>query len=137
MGLDMYLYSSTKGEIGYWRKANHIHGFFESSLSKCDNCRDNVVSFDTLKELLERCIRVRDSLKKSRKMTVTGEDYSYDRFLDTDVALDLLPPFAGFFFGDYEITNYYLKTIEYTINILTTAISAKEKGERFYYHPWW
>ncbi len=25
MGLDMYLYDKSKADLGYWRKANHIH----------------------------------------------------------------------------------------------------------------
>ena len=29
MGLDMYLHKRQSEEIGYWRKHNRLHGFFE------------------------------------------------------------------------------------------------------------
>ena len=59
------------------------------------------------------------------------------QFRNTKVALKLLPPTQGFFFGNYDIDESYLKNIEETIEKLSTVLSTKEKGERFYYHAWW
>lgn len=150
MGLDMYLMSSTKGEIGYWRKANQIHGFFSNNLSKCDNCRDNPVPVDVLENLLDLCVKVKDSLifgGVTYVDTVVKSGYKNGEFFEekglvpvyknTSLALQLLPPTSGFFFGNDLIDEWYLKDLNNTIDIITNALSTKEKGERFYYHPWW
>lgn len=150
MGLDMYLLSNKRKELGYWRKANAIHGFFERELKKCDNARNNPVPEYVLEKLLDVCIRVKDSLVASGtrpKEMVVGcgikdgkmyveKDY-VPAYINTKVAETLLPTQDGFFFGDTEYTPYYLEDINDTIEILTTTLANKVKGERFYYHPWY
>jgi len=150
MGLDMYLQSNKRGEVMYWRKANHIHGWFKRKLKRLDNQRQHAVSYDLLEDLLVDCIRVKDNLiagGTKLKDTVVesgienGKHYEkvepLPHFKNTKVALELLPPTQGFFFGGDDIDEWYLKDIEETIEKLSTVLSTKEKGEKFYYYAWW
>jgi len=150
MGLDMYLQSNKRGELMYWRKANHIHGWFERKLNGVKNQKNYSVSYDMLEDLLLDCIKVKDSLIAGGtfiKNTVIEEGFKNGKYFEkvaprphfqyTRVALELLPPTTGFFFGNGDIDEYYLQSIEETIDKLSTALSTKEKGERFYYHAWW
>jgi hypothetical protein len=150
MGLDMYLQSNKRGEVMYWRKANQIHGWFERKLNRIDNQRQHAIAYDMLEDLLMDCIRVKDSLIAGgtvMKNTViekgikNGERYQKveprPHFKNTEIAMELLPPTQGFFFGSDDIDEYYLKDIEETIETLSTVLSTKEKGERFYYYAWW
>ena len=150
MGLDMYLQSNKRGEVMYWRKANHIHGWFERKLKGVDNQVEHAIAYDALEDLLMDCIRVKDSLiagGTQLKDTVIEEGFKdgerYKKveprphFKNTKVALELLPPTQGFFFGSDDIDEWYLKDIEETIEKLSTVLSTKEKGERFYYYAWW
>jgi len=152
MGLDMYLQSNKRGEIMYWRKANHIHGWFDKKLNGIDNQKQHAISYDMLEDLLMDCIRVKDSLIAGGtylKDTVIERSYNVDKskwedkveprphFKNTTVAKQILPPTEGFFFGSDDIDEWYLKDIEETIETLSTVLSTKEKGERFYYYAWW
>ncbi len=146
----MYLLSNKRGEVMTWRKANHIHGWFERKLNGVDNQVEHAIAYDALEDLLMDCISVKDSLIASGtelKDTVIEEGFKDGQpyrkieprphFRNTKVALKLLPPTQGFFFGNYDIDEWYLKDIEETIEKLSTVLSTKEKGERFYYHAWW
>lgn len=150
MGLDMYLKSNKRGQVMYWRKANHIHGWFERKLNGIDNQAEHAIAYDALEDLLMDCIKVKDTLIAGgtiMKDTVIeegfkdGEHYTKveprPHFKNTSVALKLLPPTDGFFFGSDDIDEYYLQDIEETIETLSTVLSTKEKGERFYYYCWW
>ena len=150
MGLDMHLTSNKRGEVMYWRKANHIHGWFERKLNGIENQVEHAIAYDALEDLLMDCIRVKDSLiagGTQLKDTVIeegfqdGEPYKKveprPQFKNTKVALELLPPTPGFFFGAYNIDEWYLKDIEETIETLSNVLSTKQKGERFYYYAWW
>jgi hypothetical protein len=150
MGLDMYLLSNKRGEVMTWRKANHIHGWFERKLKGLDNQTQHAIAYDALEDLLMDCIRVKDSLiagGTQLKDTVIAEGFENNKyykkveprphFKNIKVALELLPPTPGFFFGNYDIDEWYLQHIEETIDKLSTVLSTKEKGEKFYYHAWW
>lgn len=133
-------------EVGYWRKANMIHNWFvEHCQEGNDNCQQSYVSTEQLKELLELCKTVKESLVNSPKKTIQvesgwnqkGKTYVDDEvFINTDVANDLLPPQSGFFFGNTEIDNWYLQDIENTIEILEKALANSEHAE-FYYQASW
>lgn len=152
MGLDMYLQSNKRGQVMTWRKANQIHGWFERKLNGVDNQREHAIAYDLLEDLLMDCIKVKESLIAGGmyiKDTVIEKSYNMDKgkwedkveprshFKNTKVALELLPPTQGFFFGNDDIDEWYLKDIEQTIETLSTVLSTKEKGERFYYYAWW
>ena len=67
MGLDMFLFrrknSDTKSEafteVGFWRKANHIHNWFVVNCQDgVDECQETEISKENLEELLSICKKV-------------------------------------------------------------------------------
>lgn len=112
-------------EVGYWRKANAIHKWFVDNVQNGeDNCREYYVDTDELLNLLNLCKEVVET--PSRAET-------------------LLPTQCGFFFGDVEYGEFYIKDLEKTIQIIETALSEKyinEKGievfgGEYYYSSSW
>lgn len=103
-------------EVGYWRKANHIHNWFVQNIqNENDNCGEYYVGIDDLINLLDVCKQVKENPSK-------GEE--------------LLPTTSGFFFGDTEYGELYMKDIEYTIQLIEETLSEKVKDEngREYYN---
>jgi hypothetical protein len=136
--------SSIEESVAYWRKANHIHQWFVDNVQDGeDNCREYYVDVEQLRELVDACKTVKESLEKSGKKTVQVEvgwkdgKKMYDDvevFSDTSVAEELLPTQHGFFFGGTEYDQYYLNDLESTINQLEPLI---EEGGDFYYQSSW
>lgn len=130
-----------------WRKANQIHGWF------CKNTRelmDNVryeLNREDLEKLLLDCKKVLQILETAPKGTTKvlggwkdGEEYYVDVEVYTDIpeVLEILPPTQGFFFGSYEIDDYYKEDIEDTITSLEEELSLPEIGWTEYeYHASW
>lgn len=80
----------------YWRKANQIHKWFVDNVQNGeDDCDLYYVSQDKLKQLLNTC-----------KEALATKNPS------------LLPPQEGFFFGSYDIDQYYWGDIKNTIKQL-------------------
>ena len=99
---DVSISRETQYEVGYWRKANAIHGWFVKNCGDgIDKCQDIKVSLDRLEELLLLCETV---LKEP------GE------------APNLLPTTPGFFFGSYGYDEWYFNKIEHTIEVLKPVI---------------
>lgn len=148
MGLDMYLYANRhiwnfdegidstlasevirtlglsndiqlvqlKFEIGYWRKANHIHRWFVENIQKGnDDCGYyNVYKFDLLR-LKEDCEKV---------------------LADRDLASEVLPTQAGFFFGSKVYDEWYYKLLEDTIKIIDRALQLSDQYTIQYSSSW-
>lgn len=103
-------------EIGYWRKANHIHRWFiENVQDGKDDCRDYYVSRELLESLLEDCKQVKS---------------------DPTLAETLLPTQSGFFFGGTNYDEWYYQDIDDTIGILEEALS-DEDADSFEYGSSW
>ena len=106
--------------VGYWRKANAIHGWFVDNVQNGnDNCGSYYVSREQLTELRDLC---KSALKQPA------------------MAGDILPPTQGFFFGTYEIDEWYMKDMEYTIEMIDHIFSLiPEDGWdwSFYYSSSW
>jgi hypothetical protein len=142
MGLDMYLYAQTRGEpidlsadyddelydtvywrspdweneewylkshdleterakaieitkVAYWRKANQIHAWFVDHVQNgTDDCDYYEVNLEQLAGLKTTCQRV---------------------LADPSQAESVLPPRQGFFFGGYEVDEYYMSDLKETI----------------------
>lgn len=118
MGLDMYLYQKNTHEVAYWRKANAIHGWIINKTGAIDNCTPIYIS----KQLL---IQLRDDCKK-----VLEED-------DAEYALELLPPTNGFFFGSYELDDWYWENIKETVTKLNQIIDESVDDQEFEYQASW
>lgn len=103
------VYETKEYQVGYWRKANAIHGWF---VDKCadgvDDCRDIYVSREQAKDLLTLCDKV---------------------LVDHSKASEELPTQRGFFFGSQEYDEWYFGDIEYTQDILEKVLAFLETKE--------
>lgn len=101
--------------IGSWRKANAIHGWFvEHVQGGADDQRQYHVEFEQLEELLNLCRLVKDN---------------------PSLAPQMLPTHAGFMFGDTGYDDSYFYNLDRTIGLLEEALSDRESS--VYYDAWW
>ena len=101
-GVTLY-FKETSYTIGYWRKANAIHGYFVNVLNNgIDKCEEIYVSLDNLQDLLKIVQQVK---------------------ADHNLASQLLPTCEGFFFGSVEYDEYYWQDLDKTERILTNTIN--------------
>ena len=100
----------------YWRKANQIHAWFVDNVQQGnDNCGEYYVSHEKLKELLDL---VNEALSKRDP--------------------NLLQPRAGFFFGSYDIDEYYWADLKDTKKQLERVFALPEMSKlSFYYTSSW
>ena len=100
-------------DIGTWRKANQIHNWFITNVKDDeDDCREFYVPHEKLLELKTLCKKI---LKNK------------------SLAIDLLPPKMGFFFGGTEIDDWYFKDLKDTIKIID---SIEPVGNIYYQASW-
>jgi hypothetical protein len=83
-----------------------------------DNCAEYYVSRDKLEELLQVCKDVKASKHP-------------------DVVNDLLPPSAGFFFGSYEIDEWYWEQVDDTVEQLQHVLATVPENYNFAYQSSW
>ena len=104
-------------EVGYWRKANHIHNWFVQNVQNgVDDCNAYYVEEKELEKLLDICNKILENPK-------LGES--------------LLPTQSGFFFGSTEYDEWYLEGIKYTKELLEEALEVKSHGVYFEYESSW
>lgn len=102
---------------GYWRKANAIHGWFVRNVQDGeDECKEHYVTREQLIALQEAC---QDVLANPSK------------------ALDVLPPTQGFFFGGYEIDDYYWHYLKETEALIGALLKKADEKWEFYYRSSW
>lgn len=110
---------NTQIQVGYWRKANHIHGWFvRNTLDPCGEGEQVQVSREQLMQLLMTCKTVR---------------------LHHSLAEAMLPPMEGFLFGSTEIDDEYFEQIDETIELLEKALAqdfSKYKSVFMYRADW-
>ena len=120
--------SHIEEEVGYWRKANHIHSWFVENVQKgIDECQESYVSLERLTELRDLCKEV------------------VERKGDDDFVSENLPTGSGFFFGGTEYDEYYYEDCKETIKILNAILKEEEivrdtegiyNGEYYYQASW-
>lgn len=104
-------------EVGYWRKANHIHNWFVQNVQNgVDDCKSYYVEIKDLKELLDVC-------KQVVKYPNLGES--------------LLPCSRGFFFGSNEYDEEYIRQVKYTIEVLEEILKVENRGVYYEYESSW
>lgn len=100
----------------YWRKANQIHGWFVNTIADgVDECQEMYVSRDALVILHNTCKELLDAKAE-------GKD-NVD-----ELAMELLPPMGGFFFGTYEIDQWYWGDIQHTYDSITELLDEIPEG---------
>ena len=109
-------------EVGYWRKANHIHKWFVDNVQKgTDDCGEYKVEEDQLANLLETCKEILE---------------------DGNKAPELLPTTSGFFFGATDYNEYYFDDIQNTVDIIESLFETDLdggsylKGDIYYSSSW-
>lgn len=103
-------------EVGYWRKANHIHDWFVKNVQGGeDECRPHYVSRDHLVELKSLCEKV---------------------LADNSQAPALLPTASGFFFGGTDYDEYYFDDCRDTIKIIDSALELPDSWDFEYRSSW-
>lgn len=103
--------------IGYWRKVNQVHGWIiENCADGEDKCQEIPIRVDKLMELRALCEEVLDN---------------------PDSAMEHLPPAQGFFFGTYEIDEWYFEGLRLTKAIMDKALSLPEDDFSFVYRSSW
>lgn len=90
--------------VGYWRKANAIHGWFvKNCQGGKDECQVTDVSREDLTRLLNDC---------KQQLELKGKKTG-----------DVLPPVSGFFFGSTEKDEGYWQDITDTITIIEKVLT--------------
>ena len=104
-------------EAMYWRKSNAIHKWFVDNVQNGeDDCGDYEVSREQLMELLAVIETVLN---------------------DRSQAAELLPPQAGFFFGNTDMDQWYWEDLESTKERLEKLLAQEMPGWWFEYHSSW
>lgn len=133
-------------ELMYWRKANQIHGWFVHNGSEIVEEVSYRLTLEDLQNLLDTCKQVLDTLNKSEKKVVQvvggwkeGEEYMVDveTYDCEDEIRELLPPTEGFFYGSYEIDEWYKQTIEETLEFLERELPNCQEDDEFEYYASW
>jgi hypothetical protein len=104
-------------EVGYWRKANHIHKWFVDNVQDGqDDCKEYYIDKEQLRKLLSI---VNEVLKDNSK------------------AEELLPTTDGFFFGDTAYDEYYFKDLKYTKELIEKILNCNGESIEYYYSSSW
>lgn len=113
-----------------WRKANAIQRWMEYELAggELENCRDYPIHSDQLERLRDGCRAVIDAHVEGSDVATVAEEHN-------------LLPQPGFFFGSYDMDDWYFEHLDYTIlsiNRLEGAGALDPKsGITFTYRAWW
>jgi hypothetical protein len=131
-------------QVGYWRKFNALHSWFIENLANgVDECQRIRVDTDDLKKLLEVLKKVKTIMDKSNVVVKVLEDWNgkpYDHkvYECEDEVKELLSPQQGFFFGSYEIDEWYKQDIDQTVVLLEELINEDSNGlAEYYYQASW
>lgn len=102
--------------VGYWRKANHIHAWFVDVVQDGeDDCNVHYVDRGHLIELQEICQRVLN---------------------DRTLASKILPVTEGFFFGGTDYGEWYFQDLRDTLEIIDRALSLPSEWSFEYQSSW-
>ena len=138
-------------QVGYWRKANHIHNWFVENIQDDeDDCNyHREVTKKDLEDLLDVCETVVANSKLINGKIING--YSYDGNFnkvchyedgqiieDSTIAEKLLPTQSGFFFGGTEYDEWYLNDVKDTIDIIKKVLETTDfETQMIYYCSSW
>lgn len=134
-------------QVAYWRKANSIHNWFVEHVQDGeDDCGTYNVSTEQLKELVDACNQVLNTVETVEGDVHTGTIYTPDGGIvhETEkgevvaqpkIAESVLPTKSGFFFGSTSYDKYYLEDLRETVKMLTPLLE-DEEGEYTYHSSW-
>ncbi len=132
--IDSARVSYIEEEVGYWRKANHIHNWFIRNCAGGDGSLKRseagiVVSREKLRLLRYVCERVIEGSKLvDGKIKIAESFDGVPTMVDgktvenPQVAMELLPTCAGCFFGFTDYDQFYIEKTRLTIEIIDRAL---------------
>ncbi len=133
--------SDVEEEVMYWRKANHIHGWFVDNVQAGeDKCRPYYVHYDQIARLGEVCEKVIKASKLVKGKVWNGRRYDEDHPKGIDqwqpgkvidnpsVAKKLLPTRSGCFFGSLQYDEQYLNDVIETRDWAKRMLTDEESG---------
>ena len=140
-------------QVGYWRKANAIHNWFENHLLKdrqdeFENCKYYNVTRENIESLRDDCKYVLDNTKlvsgkvKNGSRFVNGkwEDILEDGLVvdDPSICEEVLPTRDGFFFGGLQYNEWYIEDVKYTFDLCEKLLKETDFDhyELFYLASW-
>jgi len=136
--------------VAYWRKANQIHRWFVHNCQDGnDDCRDAYVSREQIRALIVLCQEVLDGVESVEGDVSTGTRYHPDGKIEAlterghiiaqvGIAEAKLPTQSGFFFGNTDYDEFYLRALQHTIKQLEAVLDNPAfEGCSFYYHSSW
>lgn len=128
-------------EAAYWRKANSIHNFFvEEVQDGVDNCKEHYVEMEVLRKLVRFCKEDIEIIESQPYTTETYTDFfseeekEYKKY-DIDKELLNLQPTQGFFFGSYDIDEFYVNDLKETIEMITPLL--EDRTNDYFYRSSW
>ena len=151
-------YAEVSVTIGYWRKANAIHGWFVRELADGrDDCRPVYVPRESLETLRAECLKTlskKPALVVPATSTTVAVDMDKTNTDPMTVIMDMmkvqehasefnaeddtdpLRPTAGFFFGGTEKDEWYYEDLAETVRICDEALALGEDWAFEYCASW-
>jgi hypothetical protein len=146
--------------VGYWRKANAIHGWIVRNLADgVDECQRIFMSREDIVKLRDACVKALDN-RSNALPNKEGKSIEIKDMGESDVVNSIanamkqealkknttvvladpleLEPTAGFFFGNTEKDEYYYSDVERTVDTLNALLaSTVDEYYSFYYQASW
>ena len=148
--------------VGYWRKANAIHGWIVRNLANgVDECQRIYMSREDIVSLRDSCVNELSNRSNAlpnkedtrtinldegnntdsvvNKLIETMKEQSLNKTTNVDVADPLsLEPVSGFFFGGTDKDEWYYGSLEYTVDTLNSILAGtQDESYSFYYQASW
>lgn len=147
--------------VGYWRKANAIHGWIVRNLANgIDDCQRINLDREDIVKLRDSCVKALHNRanalpnKEPKSMTIndTGDENSVVNSITNAIKQESLKkhesvaladpldvePTSGFFFGNTEKDEYYYADLEHTVDVLNALLAGTVgEGYSFYYQASW
>ena len=117
--------------VGYWRKANQIHGWLVDNV-QCgvDDCKIHVVQEWAIRELLRICEEVKSIAVMKPGVRKYEQNYDVPDVIENwEEVAKLLPTTHGCFFGSTEYDGWYMDDIDDTIKILKKILAETDFEE--------
>ena len=137
--------------VGYWRKANQVHKWFEDHITEgwpLDNCSPYYVPKLLIEELRDDCAKVLNKVvmmagkvKNGSTLTALGFKPNYESgyyVCNPEVCREIMPTTDGFFFGSTDYDQYYVDDLRHTYELCCKLLNETNFGQyELYYEASW
>ena len=132
-----YPHTDIHESVGYWRKANQIHGWFVENVQNGeDDCRMYEVTKGELMELRDLCLDVLAHCVLIKVMVKNGQQYENGKWsdiiedgkviVDPTYAEEMLPHTTGCFFGNDGYNEWYVDDLVHTVEVLNKVLETTD-----------